>query len=188
MTIGHVALGLAAGKLDLAGAGRGRWRLALYALLAVAPDLDLVPYLFGRGDLVPLGHRGATHSLLAAAVVALAVAMLLPGASRLRTFAAAFLAVASHGLVDPLVAGSYGTALLWPFSAARVDWGVQPLPETPVGLEALHGSGLARVVLELLVTSPLTAFALWPRRGAAPAAPAPTRPAAAAPERVAYEA
>ena len=162
-TIGHLALGLAAGRLQPDRRHRAR-RLVLYAALAAAPDLDLVPYLFGRGDLVPLGHRGATHSLAFAAAAGLAVALAWPGASRARTFLFASLALASHALVDPLSAGSYGPALLWPFSDLRFTWGgFQPIPETPIGPELLELDGLLHLALEAALFAPLAVYALWPR-------------------------
>jgi inner membrane protein len=163
-TIGHLALGLAAGRLQPDRRYRAR-RLVLYALLAACPDLDLVPYLLGRGELVPLGHRGATHSLAFAAAVAAVVALAWPGASRRRTFLFAFLATVSHALVDPLSAGSYGPALLWPFSSWRFTWrGFQPIPETPIGPELLQLDGFLHLALEAAIFAPLALYALWPER------------------------
>jgi len=163
-TVGHLALGLAAARLQ-PGSRRGLApRLALYAFLGVAPDLDLVPIALGWGRLVPLGHRGATHSLAAAVVVAAVVALVWPGTSRLRTGLFAFLAMASHGLVDPLVAGSCGTALLWPFSDAPFTWGgFQPLPATPVGPELLEAYGFLHLAFEAALFAPFAVYALWPR-------------------------
>jgi inner membrane protein len=170
MTIGHLALGLVAARLQ-PGSRKGlAQRLALYALLAVAPDLDLVPIALGWGHLVPLGHRGATHSLAVAALVAAAVAFAWPGTSRVRTGLFAFLAMASHGLVDPLVEGSSGTALLWPFANVLFTWGgFQPVPATPVGFELLAANGFLHLAFEVVLFAPLAVYALWPRtlRGAA---------------------
>lgn len=163
-TVGHLALGLAAARLQ-PGSRKGLLqRLALYAFLGVAPDLDLVPIALGWGRFVPLGHRGATHSLAVAVAVATLVALAWPGTSRLRTGCFAFVAIASHGLVDPLVAGSYGTALLWPFSDAPFTWGgFQPLPGTPVGPELLEAYGFLHLAFEAALFAPFGLYALWPR-------------------------
>jgi inner membrane protein len=162
-TVGHVMIGLAAGRAQ-AREGRGLWRrLALYGALGVAPDLDIVPALLHHPWLVPLGHRGATHSLTFALLLGLAVALVAPGASRLRTAVAATLTVATHGLVDPLNTSSVGTAYLWPFSSERFSWGVKFIPETPVGWGAFHGAGLVNLLGELLIFSPFLVYALWPR-------------------------
>jgi inner membrane protein len=162
-TVGHLALGLAAARLQPGSRGLVP-RLALYALLGAAPDLDLVPIALGWERFVPLGHRGATHSLAVAAVVAAAVAFAWPGTSRQRTWLFAFLAMASHGLVDPLVAGSYGPALLWPFTDVRFTWGgFQPLPETPVGPQLLEAFGFLHLAVEAALFAPFAVYALWPR-------------------------
>src|ERR1700712_110988 len=75
--------------------------LALGALFAALPDLDVIGFRFGvrYGDL--LGHRGLTHSLLFAAVLAALAAPLvrMEGGPRLaKLWAYLFLATASHGL------------------------------------------------------------------------------------------
>jgi inner membrane protein len=162
-TVGHVMIGLAAGRAQ-EREGRRVWRrLALYGALGVAPDLDVIPALLHHPWLVPLGHRGATHSITFAVLLGLAVALVAPGASRLRTAIAATLTVASHGLVDPLNMSSVGTAYFWPFSSERFSWGVKFIPETPVGWGAFHGAGLVNLLCEILIFSPFVAYALWPR-------------------------
>ena len=47
-------------------------RAFAYALLALLPDVDALGLSFGIPYGSPLGHRGATHSLVAAGVVGLA--------------------------------------------------------------------------------------------------------------------
>jgi inner membrane protein len=167
-TIGHVAIGFAAGRTQAHSRG-ALWRqLALYGALGVAPDLDIIPALLHHPWLVPLGHRGATHSITFALALGLFVSLVAPGTSRARTALAAFLTVASHGLVDPLNTSSIGTAYLWPFSSERFSWGVKFIPETPVGWGAFHGVGLQHLLAELVIFSPFLLYALWPRaRGAA---------------------
>jgi inner membrane protein len=162
-TVGHVAIGFAAGRAQ-ARSRRDLWKqLALFGALGVAPDLDVVPALLHHPWLVPLGHRGATHSLTFALALGLLVALFAPGASRWRTALAAFLTVASHGLVDPLNTSSIGTAYFWPLSSERFSWGVHFIPETPVGWGAFYGVGLRHLGAELLIFSPFLAYALWPR-------------------------
>ena len=41
------------------------------ALLAVAPDLDVIGRAFDMPHTAPLGHRGISHSIIAAALLAL---------------------------------------------------------------------------------------------------------------------
>lgn len=94
--------------------------IALVVLAANAADLDFLPglLLHGRPDWF---HHGPTHSLFAAAVVALASAAvaLVIGASALRVGALAGIAFLSHVVLDFMtvtVTDSSDLPLLWPWS------------------------------------------------------------------------
>ena len=54
--------------------------------------------------------------------------------------------------------------LLWPLSSARWLAPVSLVAAAPMGLRLASGAGLAVVGRELLLFSPLLAYALWPRR------------------------
>jgi inner membrane protein len=163
-TIGHAAIGFAAARAHAREPCELKKHMVAYGTLAVLPDLDLLATVLNHPSVVPLGHRGATHSLLAAAALAAVFGLLGPRASRLGRTLTAFVVVASHGLIDPLNAGSMGTAYFWPFSSARLTWGnFHPIPVTPVGLEVLYGVGLQHLVIETLLFSPLLVYAFWPR-------------------------
>jgi inner membrane protein len=143
--------------------------MALLSALALLPDADIIAFKLGIPYSAPWGHRGATHSLVFAAMVAagvLGVARLLrlpPGRTALLTL----LAVGSHGLLDALTDGGLGAALLWPFSNARLFAPVRPLPVAPIGAGMLSSRGLYVVAVEFIAFLPLWAYALWPRRRAA---------------------
>lgn len=90
------------------------------AACSVFPDLDVIGFRFGirYGDY--WGHRGFTHSLLFAAVLASAVMLLgfrgaLPNISRLSMWTYFFLATASYGLLDAMTHGGLGVAFFAPF-------------------------------------------------------------------------
>ena len=112
--IGHALGGFAVGALI---ARRPGWRVAIAcAVTATLPDVDF---------LLPLQHRGPTHSfgaaVLALAVSAGVVSLGSARAERLRTIAAITLAYASHVLLDWLGADSSsprGVMALWPASSA----------------------------------------------------------------------
>jgi len=89
------------------------------ALCSVVPDLDVVGFRFGvrYGD--HWGHRGFTHSLLFAALLAtlallLAFQQTAPGLSRFALWAYFFLATASHGFLDAMTDGGLGVAFFSP--------------------------------------------------------------------------
>jgi inner membrane protein len=167
-SIGHVAVGLALGRVE--GSGRPFKRvlagMALFSALAMLPDADVVAFKLGIPYGAPWGHRGASHSLVMAAGVALAVAGVARalGGRAGRMGVLAFLAVGSHGLLDALTDGGLGAALLWPFSHARLFAPVRPLPVAPIGAGMLSARGLYVVAVEFICFLPFWAYALWPRR------------------------
>lgn len=161
-SLGHVIVGLAAGR-RLAGDGPGRsLALAMAGMVALSllPDLDVVAFRLGIPYEAPFGHRGASHSLVAAALVGLVVGLWRP-----RVGAMAGLVVASHGLLDALTDGGHGVALLWPWDEARIFAPWRPLPVAPIGRGMVSTRGLAVMATEALWFAPLAIYALWPRRG-----------------------
>jgi inner membrane protein len=176
-SLGHVAVGLAAGRLH---AGDGRPRLAaaaLYTALATFPDLDVLARALGAGRGSPWLHRGALHALpvaaLAGVVAALAIGGL--GRSRARTALLGAAVAASHGLLDTLTHGGGGVMLLWPFDLSRhlAPWAL--LPAAPLGLRFLSHRGIDVLATEAILFLPLLVYALWPgaaaRRGPSVAPP-----------------
>jgi len=165
-SLGHLAVGLAAGRLH---AGDERPRLAasvLFTLLATFPDLDAWARRLGAGPRSEWLHRGASHSLAAAAAAALVATLIAGGMgrSRARTLLTALLVAASHGLLDTFTRGGAGVMLLWPHSAARLLAPWTPIPASPFLPRLLSGRGLEVLLLEAAVFSPLLVYAAWPRR------------------------
>lgn len=167
-SIGHVAVGLVLGRWE--GGGRPLKRLlggmALFSALALLPDADVVAFKLGIPYAAPWGHRGATHSLVFAAGVALAVAGVTRalGGRAGRMGVLTLVAVGSHGLLDALTDGGLGAALLWPFSNERLFAPVRPLPVAPIGARMLSARGLYVATVEFIWFLPFWAYALWPRR------------------------
>ncbi len=161
--IGHVVVGLYAGRLK-AGEEASRARaLRLGALLGVVsllPDFDMIPRALGVPDASVWGHRGALHSLAAAVVVGAAVA-LWRGKDGLWAFAV----MASHGALDMLDTGRLGVAYLWPFSPKRFFWPdvVRFLPGPPPGEHWATLAGARVIALGALPFLPLLFLALRPR-------------------------
>jgi inner membrane protein len=145
-------------------AGLGSWyRPALLARVWIAgmlcsalPDLDVIGFRYGirYGDF--LGHRGFTHSLLFAALLAGIVTILLPvsGAPTRGRFAVGvylFLATASHGLLDAMTNGGLGVAFFSPFDNHRYFLPWRPIQVAPIGVgRFFSASGLAVLRSELL--------------------------------------
>jgi inner membrane protein len=168
-SIGHVAVGMALGRWETGAGAPWRRRLAVMGFLsalALLPDADVVAFALRIPYSATWGHRGASHSLVFAAGVALAVAALArwKGEPAGRWGLLALLAVGSHGLLDALTDGGLGPALFWPFSPARVFAPVRPLPVAPIGAGMLSARGLYVSGVEFGVFLPAWLYALWPRR------------------------
>jgi inner membrane protein len=134
-----------------------RWSLvALGAACAVLPDLDVAGLAIGFHLDHPLGHRGLSHSLPFAALVASALAAVVPArwrreAGPWRVWLVLFAGMASHGLLDALTNGGRGVAFLAPFSDTRWHFPFTPIEVSPISVRAFFTSrGLAILASELL--------------------------------------
>jgi inner membrane protein len=171
-SLGHVVVGVAAGKLHAGADGpRARATLALTAL-ATFPDVDILARRLGALRDSAWLHRGASHSLLVAAVAGIAAAVIMGGLgrSRWRMAVTGVLVAASHGILDAFTSGGAGIMLLWPLTEARflAPWDFTPrwdvLPAAPMLLHVLSPRGVGVLAREAVVFSPLILYALWPRR------------------------
>lgn len=136
------------------------------AIVAMLPDLDVLAFSLGIPYEHPLGHRGASHSLVGAVVIGLAAWLVLrralrgvddarPGGLDL---ALLVLAAASHGSLDMLTNGGEGVGLFVPFDAARHFWPVQPIPVSPIGLLGFFAWGLPVLAWEVVLLWPAAAL------------------------------
>src|SRR5919106_6577196 len=99
-SLGHLAVGMTAARVS-SDEQRPSWRsMAAWSALSMLPDADVVALAFGVAYEDAWGHRGATHSLVFAALIGAAAAMTAPrfGLRRLKTWVLASLVVASHPL------------------------------------------------------------------------------------------
>jgi inner membrane protein len=136
-----------------------------------------------------MGHRGLSHSLLAAALIAgLAAIALRPRAGERRTWRwlglwlVLALAAASHGALDALTNGGRGVAFFAPFSEARHHFPVRPIEVSPIGVrEFFTARGLEVIENELrwlwLPSAAALAIAWGLRRLSDPRTPAARGPA-----------
>ncbi len=115
-------------------------RLALPATLAVVPDLDVIAFSLDISYGHPLGHRGISHSILFAMVIApIAVRVCMPS---LPTFGKPWwimvtlsaLACASHGFLDAMTDAGRGVGFFLPFDTDRYFFPFRPLATSPIGV------------------------------------------------------
>ena len=146
-----------------------RQALVVGAVCSAIPDLDVIGFSFGihYGDV--FGHRGFTHSLLFAVLLATAAMVLVDGYAPRHTsfllWTYLFLATASHGFLDAMTDGGLGVAFFAPFSNKRYFLPWTPVQVAPIGLFRFFSMrGLSVFLSELLwiwIPTALLATSIW---------------------------
>ncbi|MEO8450934.1 MAG: metal-dependent hydrolase [Gemmatimonadota bacterium] len=108
------------------------------AAAAIAPDLDVIGYRLGVPYESIFGHRGLSHSLLAAALIAGVLTFMLrradPNLSTGRLFGFFALAVTSHGFLDGFTNGGLGVAFFAPIDSTRYFFPWRPIEVSPLSI------------------------------------------------------
>ena len=143
------SLRLLLGKENVSG------MLLFYACLAsFLPDADVIAFKLEIPYESQFGHRGFTHSVFFALVVA-AIGSLFCDylqCKKIVAFCVLFLSVISHPILDALTNGGHGVAILWPISNERFFLPWQPIEVSPIGLNNfLTPRGLTVLKSELMV-------------------------------------
>jgi len=126
------------------------------AICSVLPDIDVIGFRFGirYGDF--WGHRGFTHSLVFAAILAsfVAFAGFIPrtlGIGRMALWIYFFVATASHGFLDAMTNGGLGVAFFSPFDNTRYFLPWRPIVVSPISVTRFFSDrGVAVLQSELL--------------------------------------
>jgi inner membrane protein len=149
----HAVVGIALGTWTRVRARRPLFWI-VSAALPMLPDLDVAGLWFGIPFRSMWGHRGISHSVLAALVIGTGAALLLR--RRLRTplvpLALFFAAItATHGLLDALTTGGPGVAFWAPFDDTRYFFPWRPIPVSPLATRFFSERGWRVFQAELLV-------------------------------------
>jgi inner membrane protein len=152
----HAVAGLGIGACFY-GPGVPKRVWALGALCAAIPDVDVIGFALGVDYGDPFGHRGFTHSLFFAALLALAMIGVCvgckysphplafprgaPSLSRFSLWMYFFLATASHGLLDAMTNGGLGVAFFAPFDNSRYFLPWTPIQVSPIGITNFIADG-----------------------------------------------
>lgn len=111
--------------------------LLVGAALTMAPDLDVAAFRFGIPYEHMFGHRGISHSVLAALITGGVAAAIGARVWRLHfglLWVYFSLCMVSHGLLDMLTSGGLGIALLAPFSNERYFFEIRPIKVSSFGV------------------------------------------------------
>lgn len=105
----------------------------------MVPDADVIAFRFEIPYSHMFGHRGFSHSLAFAALLATITWLLLRGdedapLGGVRIWMILFLATASHGILDAMTSGGLGVAFFSPFSNHRYFFDWRPIVVAPIGV------------------------------------------------------
>ncbi len=148
---GHIIVG---GVLARAFSQNFSWKLVIVATLcAILPDIDVVGFKLGISYALPLGHRGFTHSILFAILVAILVTILLFRKSKNPWLVAIclFLSILSHDVLDAFTNGGLGIGFFIPFNNARYFFDYRPIQVSPIGIEAFFTNSGWQVIKSELI-------------------------------------
>ena len=125
------------------------------ATAAALPDLDGVGFWLGVPYESTFGHRGFTHSLffagLLASIALLAFRDRTADAVPRRLWLTFFLATASHGVLDAMTTGGGGIAFFAPFVNERYFLPWRPIPVSPMSVRRFFSArGVAILASELV--------------------------------------
>jgi len=145
----HAIVALAMGKASQSK--KLSWReLLLGALCSVLPDFDVIGLYVGipYGDV--WGHRGLTHSIVFAALLAGSLVTVWyrgkPAVAVMGLFLYFFLCTASHGVLDAMTNGGLGVAFFSPFDTTRYFFPVRPVLVSPIGVSQFFSEYGVRVL------------------------------------------
>ena len=127
-------------------------RLVAAGMIAsMLPDADVLAFALGIPYADAFGHRGASHSLLFAVIVASLGALLHRRlhADVWRTWLWLFACTASHPLLDAFTDGGLGVALFWPWSDVRLFAPWRPIEVSPIGVGFFGRRGLEVLLSEV---------------------------------------
>ncbi|MBP3984485.1 metal-dependent hydrolase [Pseudoxanthomonas helianthi] len=125
--------------------------LAAGVVAAMLPDADVVAFAMHIPYADAFGHRGASHSLLFALLIAgLGAGVAKPlRSSPLQAMTWLFVCTASHPLLDAMTSGGLGVALAWPWNDARWFAPWRPIRVSPIGVGFLSARGMETLLSEL---------------------------------------
>lgn len=105
-------------------------------LCSIIPDLDVISFKLGIAYASEYGHRGFSHSLVFAAVLASVLCLFSKQlySDRLNVWLFCFIGAASHGVLDAFTNGGLGVAFYWPFDDARYFFTQGVIEVSPIGV------------------------------------------------------
>jgi inner membrane protein len=121
--------------------GKPAAKIFLFAMFcSVMPDADVLAFKLGIPYEHPFGHRGFTHSLPFAWVLAIVLVSLFFRNEKTFSvrwwmiFLCLFLSGSFHAVLDAMTNGGLGVAFLFPFDNSRYFFPWRPIEVSPVSI------------------------------------------------------
>lgn len=153
--ITHGFVGLIGGKIFSDSEKPKFWILS--ALIPIIPDFDVIAFRFGIPYESPFGHRGFSHSIIFALILAVILMFAafreIPFRSKkwFQYLAFFFLIALSHPFLDAFTNGGLGVGLFIPLDASRYFAPFRPIEVSPISLKRfLDGSAFYVLVSEFI--------------------------------------
>lgn len=134
----HAIASIALGKAYTRNQSLKFWLLAIFC--SIIPDIDVVSFRFGINYSDLFGHRGFTHSIFFALLLAFLIVIIFFKEQQFLgkkfwslTFFF-FICTASHGFLDAMTSGGKGVAFFSPFSNERYFFTFHSIAVSPIGV------------------------------------------------------
>jgi inner membrane protein len=128
--------------------------LLAVVICSMLPDADVIGFKFGIAYDSLFGHRGFTHSIVFALLLAFTVKSIFFKAEKIFSkngmliLFVLFMSTLSHPLLDMLTNGGLGVALFSPFSNHRYFFGgLRPVQVSPIGAIGFFSMWGVRVLI-----------------------------------------
>ena len=134
---GHAAAGLAISNVFRLKSNFTTPMLVVGIVLSLLPDADMLGFYLGVPYESMWGHRGISHSILLAVLIAIILAFFM-GKSKKQVGALTlffFLSMFTHSLLDALTTGGEGVAFFAPFNNTRYFLPWQVIKVSPFGID-----------------------------------------------------
>jgi inner membrane protein len=143
---------------------RKDWRFwGLIIVCSILPDIDSIGFHLGIPYSSFWGHRGITHSLTFAAILAICVVTGFSRAFRRpwRLALLLFLVTATHGILDAMTDGGLGIAFFSPFDLQRYFLPWRPIHVSPIGIGRFFSARGLRILWSEILWVWLPILAIW---------------------------
>jgi len=126
--------------------------ILLGVICSILPDADVLAFKFGIPYEHLFGHRGFTHSIFFAAILAIAVNLCFYRKIKFSSkawwllFLYFFLATISHAILDAMTSGGKGVAFFAPFENSRYFFPWRPIQVSPIGVSNFLSEWGLRVI------------------------------------------